>query len=1107
MSVDIDSLEIKIQAGAEQAAGGIDRLTSALTRLKDVAKGGARLTAVANQLSKLNTALSGIHINSGRIGALAEALNGLASVQRASGLSSTVNALKKLPEITKQLDATDLNAFAAQMERVAAAVRPLATEMQKVSNGFAAFPIRIQKLISSNTALAASNTKTAQSFVFSAAKLGIFYTAVRRAISVIGGWITESNNYIENLNLFNVAMGEGAQEAYDYAYAVQDALGIDPSEWMRNQGVFKQITSGFGVVEEKANLMSKNLTQIGYDISSFFNIDIEDAMQKVQSGISGELEPLRRLGYALDQATLQEIAYKHGIDMKVSAMTQAEKSQLRYLAIMEQSTNVMGDMARTIQTPANALRILNQQITQLSRALGNLLMPFLQTVLPYIQAFVELLTEAIQRLAVLVGFELPEIDDSNMDGVTSGADEADSALGSAAESAKDLKKAVLGIDELNILAPQTVSGSVSGGDLGLDLPEYDFLGDAADGKVDEIVKEIKVKLQPLFDWLTNNFDTVKTVALGIGTALVAWKISDTVVSGIDKALNLVMGKGIDNAGAYKLGITLSLVGMIGAYEFGKNLEDAKTSTAEYISGFASLIAAGVGGALIGGKLGGGTGALIGLAISVPLSLVFTLAGVINERAEQEKAEFQEAVNKIYEVEYGSIVDSVRESVSEAIAQSEATISNYKIKIESIQTTLSDDLATVDFARELLDQIYELEAKANQTPADIAQLKKLIETFNALDLIDVELSFDEISKSLNLSQQDANALLDATENLIKQEAYRELLLEEYKLQANAQRDLLKLTQSRNDATAQQQEIDRKISTIEKELNNVLSEKNKLMETTRTLDLGLFTLRTGDIEQLTSLEEKEKSLNQELVAGKIAYADVTTEIALLDGQMGIVNDTVVASEENMAYLKNELGLLATETVNAESDLNTLDTTLGELDTGDAQDEISAITDELAGIITETDSVIESLPSKVNSINEALGKIIDKIDISIIPSFSSRGYDDSLDYSGQMGPITARASGGYVQTGQLFLAREAGPEMVGSIGGRTAVANNQQIVEGISAGVADANAAQNALLREQNELLRAILAKEGAVRIDSKAVKQAYDAAVKQSGFSVMPGGVMV
>lgn len=523
MSIEIDSLEIKVQAGATDASAGINKLTAALSQLKSMTKGGAGLTAVANQISKLNTALSGITVNTGKIGEVAAALNSLSNVQKASGLTSTVNALKKIPDIAAKLETAELDKFSVQMERVANAVKPLATEMQKVSNGFSAFPIRIQKIISSNAGLAASNQKTGKSFGFlgsgissTAARFGIYAAAFRRAASVMAGWMQESNKYVEDLNLFNVAMGEAAQSAFDYAQTVHDALGIDPAEWMRNQGVFKQITSGFGVVEDKANLMSKNLTQIGYDISSFFNISIEESMQKVQSGIAGELEPLRRLGYALDVATLQEIAYKNGIDMKVNAMTQAQKSQLRYLAIMEQSGNVMGDMARTIMTPANAMRVLNQQITQLKRALGNVLVPALMGILPYIQAFVELLTEAIQRLAVLVGFELPEIDYSGLGGISGGAEDAEDALNGAAGAAKRLKNATLGIDELNILPDQSASGgSVGGGsgDLGIELPEYDFLAGLSE-RTDEIKEKIKDMLGPV---------------TGIAAGFAAWKIAKSAI--------------------------------------------------------------------------------------------------------------------------------------------------------------------------------------------------------------------------------------------------------------------------------------------------------------------------------------------------------------------------------------------------------------------------------------------------------------------------------------------------------------------------------------------------------------------------------------------------
>lgn len=214
--------------------------------------------------------------------------------------------------------------------------------------------------------------------------------------------------------------------------------------------------------------MSQGLTQIAYDISSFFNISVQDALLKVQSGISGELEPLRRLGYALDVATLGHVALEHGITQSVNTMTQAQKAQLRYTAIMEQSGNVMGDMSRTILTPANAMRILEQQVVQLRRALGNLLIPILMKVIPYVMAFVKALTSAISVLATFFGWELPKIDYSgvqgmgaSVDALADSADDAKGKLGGAADAAKKLKNATLGFDELNVISKDEPSKAFS----------------------------------------------------------------------------------------------------------------------------------------------------------------------------------------------------------------------------------------------------------------------------------------------------------------------------------------------------------------------------------------------------------------------------------------------------------------------------------------------------------------------------------------------------------------------------------------------------------------------------------------------------------------------
>jgi hypothetical protein len=540
MAVTIDELEIDIQATSTAASKGIDSLITSLTGLRTASKGGAGLTTVKKQLEALSGVVQNMIDPTQKIAGLVAALKPLETIGK-SNLGSALNQLKKIPEITAGLDDAKLSAFAAKITQVTAAVRPLATEMEKVSLGFSRLPANIQKAINANARLTRSNKTTAFGFNMLAAKISIVYVAMRRVASVIGGWIKESNDYVENLNLFTVAMGDGAEEAQRFAEHVGAALGIDPSEWMRNQGIFNTLLTGFGVVSDKAALMSKNLTQLGYDLGSFFNISFADAMQKLQSGISGELEPLRRLGYDLSQAKLEAIALANGIDISVSSMTQAQKAQLRYYAIMTQVTTAQGDMARTLEAPANQLRILTAQATQAARALGNIFIPALNAVLPYAIAFLKIIRLVADSLASLFGFSLPQIDYSGVSGLASGAEDAADALGDAADNAKKLKGLLAGFDELNIIQQDTSgaggSGAV-GGDLGLKLPEYDFLGGLIDSKVADIFEGWKAKIVPIFDWVKDNFDIIKGAAIGVGIALLGWKLG----GGLTGSIGTLLGK-------------------------------------------------------------------------------------------------------------------------------------------------------------------------------------------------------------------------------------------------------------------------------------------------------------------------------------------------------------------------------------------------------------------------------------------------------------------------------------------------------------------------------------------------------------------------------------
>jgi len=533
-------------------------LANALTPLVGIGK--ANLNSFIFQLQRLPQAVQAL--DSVDLGSLSQQINQLVksftplSQMGKNNLTSFVTQLLKIPQLMQSLRSVDIGTLTAQIQQLANAFAPLAMQMQKISTGFASFPNRIQRLIQTTNNLSGANNKAIASYTNLAAKIAIAATAVRSAARVIATWITASNKYVENMNLFTVSMGKYAEQAQQYAEHVADIMGIDPGEWMRNQGIFMTLASGFGVASDRAYVMSQNLTQLGYDLSSFFNISFEDSMQKLQSGIAGELEPLRRLGYDLSIARLQQEAYTLGITKKVNAMTQAEKAELRYYAIMTQVTTAQGDMARTLEAPANQLRILQAQVTQCARALGNIFIPVLNAVLPYAIAVSKVIRMVADVIAGLFGFSFPEIDYSGIDTAVgnvadSTGDVADS-LNDATKKAKEFKTALLGIDELNIISPPDDSSEEdskdNGGGLGFELPTYNFIDSAVNSKVQEIVDKMKEwlgitgEINSWADLFNTNLGKILIVVGLIGGAFLLWKLSKPFVTGLN-ALRSLFGGG------------------------------------------------------------------------------------------------------------------------------------------------------------------------------------------------------------------------------------------------------------------------------------------------------------------------------------------------------------------------------------------------------------------------------------------------------------------------------------------------------------------------------------------------------------------------------------
>lgn len=522
----VNALNKLANAGsAVQTIAAFPDITAQLTALANALNGlrnvqDIRLTGLTNSLRQLPAAVQAINsmptVDVSRVEALNTAMSAFRT-GNAQAIRQLANALNRLPTVAQRINQIDFTQFSNSIRQLATTLEPLMRRAEQAAQGLSALAQIMQATSrqSNNSGGLGGLGRTLGSL---STKTLISWGSLLKLKKVLGDCFNISAQYVENLNLFNVTMGKSASTAFEFAEAVNAALGIDTSDWIRYQGFFQSVGKGFGVVSDKADLMSKNLTQLSYDISSFYNISTEEAYNKVQSGFAGELEPLRRLGFALDEATLKQLAYKKGITQTYESMTQAQKAQLRYVAMIEQAKNigVTGDMSRTIDTASNGVRVLEARIQQFARAIGNMLMPMLSAILPYLTAFVQVLTEGANELANMFGFELPKID---LSGVSNGYDDIADAADGATAATEKFKGSLAGVDQLNIIGSHTDKNGTGAGystDLDIELPTYDFLN-GVESKTKEIAENIKKWFQEALPW-------IEAVAAGIAAAFVGTKI-------------------------------------------------------------------------------------------------------------------------------------------------------------------------------------------------------------------------------------------------------------------------------------------------------------------------------------------------------------------------------------------------------------------------------------------------------------------------------------------------------------------------------------------------------------------------------------------------------
>lgn len=553
----LDKLAGSIATLKQASAGmsGLDKITSFLNGLSNVnpTASAKSINTVVNAIKKIPAAVSGLngvdfYSMSGSITQLTNALAPLSILDASNlkALGSAFNVIGKVPDLTDKLKATDLDSFASSCQKIFAALAPLASQLDKVGNAFAKLPPQLSKVVTQANRVTAANEKQRKSYLSLSNQMNGFMRNMAKLVSLkaiaeyLGNAVAKFNDFYEATDLFHNAMGNLSGEADTLISKMQGLLGVDPTKAMTYMATIQSLGTSFGLASDKAYILSKNLTQLAYDEGSYWNKDVAETFTAMSSAISGEIEPIRRLGVDLSQARLQQELLALGFNKQVSSLSQADKAVLRYIAIMKQTANVQGNLAQTIQSPANQIKILKAQLDMLAKSVGSLLYPAMKSILPPLIAAVQLIREFVQWVAKLMGVKVVFTDfTKSADSVGGIGDAMDDTADSTKKAAKALKDYTMGFDELNIIDPtQGSSGSGSGASAGNILGDVDLSGyDMFKNYVGNAVDEIKAKLEKLAPLIA-----------GISAGFATWAIGNALL----EALNKIKGDGSLIEGILKL---------------------------------------------------------------------------------------------------------------------------------------------------------------------------------------------------------------------------------------------------------------------------------------------------------------------------------------------------------------------------------------------------------------------------------------------------------------------------------------------------------------------------------------------------------------------------
>lgn len=927
------------------------------------------------------------------------------------------------------------------------------------------------------------------------AGLGTAYIG-KKLIDIGKSSVQMAMDVVESESLFETSMGSMAGAAREWSEQLSESLGLNAYELRQNVGVMYNMTKSMGIAGDTAYDLSTSLVLLAQDMASFYNMDTEEAFVKLRAGITGETEPLKALGILVDENTVSQYAYQNGLAETGEELTQQQKVLARYYAILDQTSTAQGDLARTIESPANQLRIFQAQLEQTRIELGMGLLPVLQEVMPYMIALAQKLTEIIgalfgvEKAANAVSSSLGGADYSSI----SQATESENELGDAIEETdKKLKKSLTGFDEINKLSAGSESLAdqmgLTGEDLSFDIPT---LGDG-------------MELKSLWDTnaLNNARETIDGIFEVVGN-LSGALIPIIGIKAVNGISNLTRSLGKLSTPMSK--ISKGLIGAGGVVVGFKSTQTAGKELAKILSGDSyslgtmawSLVTGTAGSVAAGLAIGGPLGALAG-----GLSFVGgAIYGVIKEFDDMRS----ELANNAFIQDTGLVLSDLADAYVGAWQEAETLGAKTEESRKIIEESTDLIGESSQNLQPYLDKIMESgSVTEEETTAMEKDLDAMVEGMQKIVDTRVDNIFDTFNSFVALARENFNAELSAMQaKFMEFQALFGKVTGEYRAKISV---LLDKAAGEGLDEKEREELNDAIDRLTNLSLTVTAEESSFDDFVAASKEGLSVESVEDAQRiLNDLAVKTDAYQKSMTE---AYENAVADIKTLEAQNAYLLEIGDITKSQHDYFSDVFSD-AKEELEASYDASY----------SKMQDDVKTVTDMIqAAALRNLSNISDELRGEYNSMNwaqkrwyksaesfarrglrdakdDSLKPIEDAIQnyldaagiaadtwltsaaeqainehIKIIPNYDNdiadteiknmdeviseilQGLPDIADYASgfSIGALSGYATGGFPEDG-LFYANSQ--ELVGRFSnGRTAVANNLQILEGIKQAVLEA------------------------------------------------------